>query len=292
MLEKAFLFNPRLIDSCVNPLSGILRDLLNGVPIELSRKQHHFSGSMDGWYICAKIVPSSLTSSKVTSSYILQHIETTFPGSNAFETDGYLVALIDLIKVGCDEKTTLYSLRRLLKEMGLRAGVSCPFQNLLSVRLYFRQAVLALELGGNKDAKHCCYCFSDYKLSYMCISSLGEFSVENMMSAGFARLVRHDAASQTNYVQTLRVYLNNNMNSSKTAQELFIHRSTFQERLQRIESMLDLNLEDPAQRLYLMLMLQILEEQGKENTTSETLTRLAELPEPKSTSLVRILYEY
>ena len=292
VVEKAFLFNPRLMDSCVNPLCGILRDLLNGVPIELSRKQHRFSGSMEGNFLCAKIVPSSLTSSKVTSSYILQHIETTFPGSNAFETDGYLVVLIDLGGENADEKVTLHTLRKLLKEMGLQAGVSCPFQNLLAVRLYFRQAVLALELGAAKDPNHCCHYFSDYKLSYMCMSSLGEFSAENLMAPGLARLVRHDAASQTNYVQTLRIYLKNNMNSSKAAQELYIHRSTFQERLQRIETILDLDLEDPGKRLYLMLMLRILEEQSGEAPIAASLSRLAESPEPTSHSFVRILNEY
>lgn len=140
VIEKVFSANPRLVDSCVNPLNGILRDLLNGIPIELSRKQHLYSGRVDGWYLCAKIVPSSRTSSKVTSSYMLRHIESTFPGCSAFEIDGFLVMLIDLTKLGCDSKTAIYSLRKLLKEMDLKAGISCPFQNLLAMRPHFRQA--------------------------------------------------------------------------------------------------------------------------------------------------------
>lgn len=292
VLERAFVYNPRLMDNCVNPLNGILRDLLNGIPVELSRKQHLYTGGVDGWYLCTKIVPSIRTSAKVNASYMLRHIETTFPGCNAFEMDAFLVAIIDLSKLGCDEKTALYSLEKMLKDMDLRAGVSCPFQNLLAARLYFRQAVLALELGTSVNPRQRCHCFADYKLTYMCLSSLGEFSAESMMTPGFARLILHDASSHTNYVETLRVYLNNNMNSSKTAQELYVHRSTFQERIQRIESMLEADLNDPKQRLYLMLMLQILERQGRDNSKEGQATPMSEPPKPKPNCRVRILDDY
>lgn len=295
ILEDAFLYNPRLMDNHVDPLGGILKDLLNGIPIEHSRKRNFYTGGIDGWYLCAKIIPSSRTSSKVTSFYMLRHIETTFPGCCAFEKDAFLVVFIDLVRLECEEQAALHRLENMLKEMELRAGVSCPFQDLLTARSHFRQATLALELGSSVLPEQRCHCFADYKLSYMCLSSLGEFSAEDMMTAGLAKLVRHDANSQTNYMETLSVYLNNNLNSSKTAQELYIHRSTFQERIQRIESLLDADLSAPGQRLYLMIMLKILQDQNLESKGNETALTM---PEPKESPLlppkypVRILDEY
>lgn len=291
-LERIFLYNPRLIESRVTPLSDILKDIFNGVPVELSRRQHLYTGGLEGWYYCVKIVPSNRTSSKVTSPYILRHLETTFPGCCAFEMEGYLVALIDLTKLGCDEKTMLYSMEVLLREMGLKAGISCPFQDLLASQPRFRQATLALDLGSTVEPTRRYHCFWDYLLDYMCLSSLGEFSMENLMSMGLKRLLMHDVNSHTNYVETLRVYLNNNMNSSKTAQELYIHRSTFQERIQRIESILEINLSDPQKRMYLMLMLQIME-----GRSFQTLVPSQNLPEPepkeqKYKVKIRILEEY
>lgn len=292
ILERVFQFNPRLMDSRVTPLSGILKDILNGVPVELSRRQHLYTGGLEGWYYCAKIVPSNRTSSKVTSPYILRHIETTFPGCCAFEMDAHLVALIDLAKLNCDEKTMLYSMETLLKEMDLKAGVSSPFQDLLASQPRFRQATLALELGTSIAPQKRCHCFADYKLTYMCLSSLGEFSAENMITTGLQRLILHDVNSHTNYVDTLRVYLNNNMNSSKTAQELYIHRSTFQERIQRIESILETNLSDSKQRLYLMLMLQIMEGQVMNGTQPPEKIPQPEPKEQKIKVKIRILDEY
>lgn len=292
VLERIFLYNPRLIDNRVTPLSEILKDIFNGVPVELSRRQHLYTGGLEGWYYCAKIVPSNRTSSKVTSFYMLRHIETTFPGCCAFAMDDYLVALVDLTKLGCDEKTMLYSMEVLLKEMDLKAGISCPFQDLLAAQPRFRQATLALELGGAMEPRRRYHYFADYKLDYMCLSSLGEFSAENMMSIGLRRLIVHDANSQGNYIETLRVYLNNNMNSSKTSQELYIHRSTFQERIQRIESMLEIDLSDPKQRLYLMLMLQIMERKKIKTTVSSQALPEPEQKEQKYKVKIRILDEY
>lgn len=292
ILERVFFYNPRLMDGRVTPLSGILKDILNGVPVDLSRRQHLYTGGMEGWYFCAKIVPSNRTASKVTSSYILRHIQTTFPGCCAFEMDAHLVAVIDLAKLGLDEKTMLHNMEIFLKEMDLKAGISCPFQDLLTSQPRFRQATLALELGSTIDPGKRCHCFADYKLTYMSLSSLGEFSAESMMTPGLQRLTLHDINSNTNYVETLRVYLNNNMNSSKTSQELYIHRSTFQERIQRIESILEADLSDAKQRLYLMMMLQIMEGQNMNKSLSPEKMPQPEPKEPKIKVKIRILDEY
>ena len=61
--------------------------------------------------------------------------------------------------------------------------------------------------------------------------------------------------------ETLRVYLSQNMNVTRTAAELFIHRSTLLERLSRIARELGEDLEDPDVRLRLQILLKALEMQ-------------------------------
>lgn len=289
-LERVFRNNPRLSNHRATQLSEVLKDLLGDTPVEMSRRQHLYPGGMEGWYLCAKILASNCTSSKVTNSYIIQHIQDTFPGCCAFETEGALVALVDIMKVGHREEQVLEDLEKLLQEMGLKAGVSCPFRDLMDIRPHYRQAELALSYAAALDpARRCCY-FGDYRLNYMCLNSLGEFSVENMTSTGLRRLSLHDASTHTSYIQTLRVYLNNNLNSSKTAQELYVHRSTLQERLQKIDSILQTDLTDPEQRLYLRMMLKILEIQNVPQHTPQPVQ-----PPPREwgkQTTIQILEEY
>lgn len=53
--------------------------------------------------------------------------------------------------------------------------------------------------------------------------------------------------------QTLRAYLNNNGSIKETSEELFIHRSTLQYRMEKIQSLLDIELTSSEQRFNLRL---------------------------------------
>nr|WP_279380137.1 helix-turn-helix domain-containing protein [Sporosalibacterium faouarense] len=59
----------------------------------------------------------------------------------------------------------------------------------------------------------------------------------------------------TDYVETLDTYLKNEMRPTKTADELFLHRSSLSKRLKKISKLLDADLDDPDVRLYLRICL-------------------------------------
>ena len=62
------------------------------------------------------------------------------------------------------------------------------------------------------------------------------------------------------YWETLKCYLDNEMNASKTARDLFIHRTTFLKRIDRILSLIDLS--TPDKRLYIRICIYLLETLG------------------------------
>ena len=97
--------------------------------------------------------------------------------------------------------------------------------------------------------------FQDYALEDMVINSLGELPLELLYPPGLLLLIEHDANSTTSYVETLRSYLENNQNVTKTAAALYVHRSTLMERLTRIKRDLGLDFEDPDVQLRLRLLL-------------------------------------
>lgn len=74
---------------------------------------------------------------------------------------------------------------------------------------------------------------------------------------------RHDREKGTQYFETLRTYLLNERDIPKTSQALIIHRTTLLYRLKKIQPLLDVSLDDPWQRLYLLLSLWIMKKQDK-----------------------------
>ena len=75
-----------------------------------------------------------------------------------------------------------------------------------------------------------------------------------------------DDFQNTDYMHTLKLYLDNHLNAVKTAKDLYIHRSTFLYRLDKIKSILDTNLEDPEEILYLMLSFRFIEMEDSKPT--------------------------
>lgn len=68
-------------------------------------------------------------------------------------------------------------------------------------------------------------------------------------------ILNYDRINQTNYVQTLRFYLADNCNASKTASRLYIHRHTLQKRLEKIHDLCGINPDDYYARLYMSISL-------------------------------------
>lgn len=64
---------------------------------------------------------------------------------------------------------------------------------------------------------------------------------------GLLELKKHDEKNQTQYMETLRVYLEQHLSATQAARELFIHRSTFLYRLDRIKEILQSELDDPEE---------------------------------------------
>ena len=71
---------------------------------------------------------------------------------------------------------------------------------------------------------------------------------------------------QTSYYLTLFTYFEQQFNMSQAASQMYIHRSTFINRMERIQELTHLNLDDYDTRLYLELSFRLLQEPEEEFT--------------------------
>lgn len=257
MIERAFLKNQRLKKSYVYPIHSLLKELLDGHSIDQSQKAVLSADNQKKDFLCARLTLSKSASEKIPIVYMIAHLEKYFPNSYIFEYKQNIAAFILL--EGSTYAQTKDILQTVTPKFGLSGGLSNVFHDLTHARTYWRQASIAITLGEEMHIDAQCHIFDQYRLLYMCRCSCGEFAVTQMLSPGLQALAAHDRQSGVSYLQTLNVYLQQQMNLSQTAARLYIHRTTLLERLKRIEALLAEDLNDPNVRLYLLLVLKQLD---------------------------------
>lgn len=119
-----------------------------------------------------------------------------------------------------------------------------------------RQAELAARLGSSLWGGNRAIHYSDLGI-HRALFALQEH--EEMVTPALQRLIEHDRAHGTSYVQTLSVYLACMGRLRVAAEQLTIHRNTLEYRMQRIERVAGVSLEDPNNRLALELGIRLLE---------------------------------
>lgn len=114
-----------------------------------------------------------------------------------------------------------------------------------------RQAKLALDSATKQGGVAL---FSDVLEQDFSSVSHSEFPDALICMRSVVALERYDRAHETNYLETAEQYVQNRFNAVKTAGALFIHRSTFLYRLERIKSQFGLDLDDNQLSLFHLLL--------------------------------------
>lgn len=102
--------------------------------------------------------------------------------------------------------------------------------------------------------------FEDYRIP-LNLLKIGAFIADTGLSDfdNITRIQAHDAEQQTDYLGTLRAYLESNGNISAMAARLHVHNNTVRYRVARLAKDFDLDLDDPQKRLWLWLRLTTLD---------------------------------
>ena len=103
------------------------------------------------------------------------------------------------------------------------------------------------------------YLFEDYRMDYLIRKAAEEISPELLVMPALSVLQRMDQEKGTNYTETLQMYAEENFNVTRTAQRLFIHRTSLQDRLNRIRELTGIDLECPEARFDLRFSLRLLQ---------------------------------
>ncbi|MGH2441608.1 MAG: PucR family transcriptional regulator [Chloroflexota bacterium] len=144
----------------------------------------------------------------------------------------------------------------LIPDMTVSVGIGREFTTFEHTAESVRQAELAARLGaslwGGNRATH----YSDLGI-HRALFALQEH--EEMITPALQQIIEHDRVHDTNYVQTLSMYLACMGRLRVAAEQLNIHRNTLEYRMRRIEAVAGVGLDDPNNRLALELGIRMLD---------------------------------
>lgn len=161
-------------------------------------------------------------------------------------------------------------LKSIVASLRSHAGISDRFSEIFSSRRFYHQAKHAYNIGSEAGGQETLYAFSDYYELFISKNCSGDLYPEMLWPVGFHRLIEHDKNSQVSYLDTLRVYLEENMNGLATARRLNIHRNSFTARLTRLTDLLGEDLDDPKARFRVALSFLLLDQMKEREYHRET----------------------
>ena len=135
---------------------------------------------------------------------------------------------------------------------GVRCGVSTPADDVRAVARRYAQARFASRQAPAEEGIFLC---GQYAFSYLLDLLHRDESTAFLLHPAVEKLGEYDAENHGELLITLREYLRYNKNLQKTLETLQIHRSTLKYRLQRIEDLTGLDLDDFRDEAYLRLSL-------------------------------------
>lgn len=194
-----------------------------------------------------------------------------------YHDDLYCVFHLDQVTDAADLKKELSIL---LRQIGVKAGLSEPYRGFKRMKEFSGQAMHALEAGKRLPAQagkytlpddeqymasergrynppqQFLFAYEDYVIPYLfqMINTLPETG--SFIHESIRFLDNYDKEHHTDYLRTLRVYLRQERNLVKTAKELYIHRNTLVYRVQQISQMTNLDLDQWITRLRIQLSIE------------------------------------
>lgn len=247
------------IQSFNRPYEQFFEDVLSHTitdTISLQRGLDASGWKMDDSYLCIRLVNDQRKIGYLSIISTCNYIEGKLSDTVAFPYKDGIAILIR----NADQQDYMPQISYIIREGLLKAGVSNMFHDFKDAYYYYRQAELALEYGSNKNPTIWCHHFLDYILDYMLSRGTTELPAHVLCPEGLMYLKVYDLENDTQLYQTLQVFLDNERHATKTAKDLFIHRSTLFYRLDRILEILNLDLENQKSRLYLQMCFHLLED--------------------------------
>nr|HET6904456.1 GAF domain-containing protein [Ktedonobacteraceae bacterium] len=203
-----------------------------------------------------------LSTYKRISGLLRRRIQDSYPGSIIYEQENLLTCILCLSKdpTAARLKTWLRDLARQMRSeqnIRLAIGVGNACQNISDYRRGFAEASEALQMGQNLHSDGGVTHFNDlgvYRYLYK-IARMDD--LRDMYQDQVAHIASYDHRKGTDLLDTLETYLECAGNLTKTSNRLFVHRNTLIQRLDRLQSLCEIDLQERSNWLTLQVAIKV-----------------------------------
>ena len=226
-----------------------------------------------GWhsrhtYCCLYLQLSDMDQKNLTANSVCAYLENILTGCSAFPHGGGIVAFFNLTLSDFSMTDLMERMVHFVEDSSLNAGFSRCMNGHMNLRRQYIQAKIALQFGTRKYPDKRMHPFNDISFDYILDQATKKLPGYMLCHERLLFLQEHDDSSGSDYMRTLRCYLDNHCNVVQTARELFIHRSTLLYRLEKIKEILESDFSSPDEILYLMLSFRFIDLENEEENRS------------------------
>jgi sugar diacid utilization regulator len=260
LLRQQYLGEQKTLRS----MDDVVYSLIQGrqmEPADLTQLLNMLNWKKDDRLLCIRVKPQQNEGKTVMEHVLHSDLFRIFPeGYILFSGDEQCV-IMNLTRDPASGAMIRHRLAPLCRDYCLYAGISSPVTDIHDLHLAYYQAQVALDRTFRLCSDKWIISFAECAMEHMLEKLDSPLPTWCLVSPDLQAILEHDRQKGTQYFETLREYLLNERDIPKTSEKLIIHRTTLLYRLKKIHAMLNVNLEDPWERLYLTLSLWILENQ-------------------------------
>ncbi len=241
------LASMRAVNSDIKSGAATISAMLDGVEQD-GRAYAKLDELMAGEPPYRLILMYSITASTniVRKSTLLETIKQSGVGSVSLIYGDDIVSIVP----GASSGAFLDALGAHINLAHYAAGVSMPFDSWGKTLPGYKQARFAINRAADRPGV---FYYRDYAFEHL-LMGIGKLNWElGLLHPGLDVLSSYDGKHGTELYKTLERYLINERNMVKTAEELCLHRNSMKYRVRRIKELIDCELDDPAERMYLLL---------------------------------------
>lgn len=200
-----------------------------------------------------QILLVSLPPESIGVSHYLYNYENVFASlySNciAFRLDDFIMILLHGPACALLPEC-LPTLDKQLELDGGVCGIGLQFNGFSKIRVHYELTVLTFQ--HRADGERICR-YSDIMPKHIVSALSSHFPLRFVCHPSATRIAEFDRENGTDYLLTLETYLLHNKSPMATANKLFIHRNTMSYRLKCIRKIAKMDLNDPHERLWILL---------------------------------------
>ncbi|GAK40844.1 helix-turn-helix domain-containing protein [Paenibacillus urinalis] len=252
---KALLLRPSQVSGSF--FTNLLEALITGVTVseaDLFKLKNALHFRANDQFKCIVIQFTEDVTTKY-GHYLKHRFQVENPSSIAQLYDDHLVGLINETRMGWDNHKFHQSISAWLGKIEFVAGASDSFTDLSQLNIYYQEALSILEYADVKDSE--VRVFSDCWNRYVLSKCTGRLPASKLFPAGFVKVIQYNETSAVDYLETLRIWLEEGRNDSRTAARLYISRNTFLSRRDKLISLLESDLTSPDERFQLELCIRL-----------------------------------